>query len=288
MPTARTVAGAGVINRTVYVIGGFSYAAGVPVTLTSVEAFDPVSNTWTMRAPMPTAHGYLAAGVANGILYAVGGQFDPAGTSVILNSVEAYDPLSDTWTTKTPMPTARRGVAIGVVGGILYAVGGELSPAGSRTMSHAVEAYDPASNSWSTRAPMPTARDALSVVVVDDVLYAIGGFDGLAYLRTVEAYDPSTDSWTTRAPMPTKRAIAAALALNNRVYVVGGYTGITSRTVEMYDPATDRWTTKAPMPSARAGLVGGVVNGILYAVGGEVENGSAPPAILNRTEAFTP
>jgi hypothetical protein len=38
----------------------------------------------------------------NGILYAVGG----TKPSVILNTVEAYDPLTNTWTPKAPMPTA--------------------------------------------------------------------------------------------------------------------------------------------------------------------------------------
>jgi N-acetylneuraminic acid mutarotase len=288
MLTARTVAGAGVIGDRLYVIGGFSYVGNDPVTLSNVEEFDPRFNRWMERAPMPTPHGYLASGVVNGILYAVGGQDDPAGTSVILNSVEAYDPVTDTWTTKTSMPTARRGAAIGVVGGILYAIGGELSPAGSHNMSKAVEAYDPATDSWTTRAPMLTARDALSVTVINDTLYAIGGYDGVAYLPTVELYDPATDHWTTKAPMPTARAIATALALDGKLYVAGGYTGITTQTVESYDPAADNWTTKSPMPGSRAGHVGGVVNGKLYFVGGEVENGAGVPSILRLAEVFTP
>jgi hypothetical protein len=40
--------------------------------------------------------------------------------SVILNTVEAYDPLTNTWTPKAPMPTARYNFGAGVVNGILY------------------------------------------------------------------------------------------------------------------------------------------------------------------------
>ena len=37
---------------------------------------------------------------------------------------------------------------------------------------------------------MPTARAYLGVAVVNDVLYAIGGFDGQNWLNTVEEYTP--------------------------------------------------------------------------------------------------
>ena len=37
---------------------------------------------------------------------------------------------------------------------------------------------------------MPTARAYLGVAVVNDILYAIGGFDGQNWLSTVEEYTP--------------------------------------------------------------------------------------------------
>ena len=68
-----------------------------------------------------------------------------------------------------------------------------------------VEAYDPVTNTWVTRAPMPRARHALGLGVVNGILYAVGGQEGGVALNTVEAYDPATDSWTTKSPMPTPR-----------------------------------------------------------------------------------
>src|SRR5580704_8481341 len=59
--------------------------------------------TWTTMASMPTARQQLAAGVVNGRLYAIGG-LDSVGYS---NAVEAYDPATDTWSTKASMLTAR-------------------------------------------------------------------------------------------------------------------------------------------------------------------------------------
>jgi hypothetical protein len=62
-------------------------------------------------------------------LYAVGG----SNGSSTLSLVEAYDPATNTWTSQTPMPTARFFLGGGVVNGILYAVGGDPTPTGGST-----------------------------------------------------------------------------------------------------------------------------------------------------------
>jgi N-acetylneuraminic acid mutarotase len=183
-----------------------------------------------------------------------------------------------TWTTKTPMPTARGWPGGGVVNGILYAVGGF-----NGTWLNTVEAYNPLTNTWTTETPMPTARHTPGVGVVNGILYAVGGFNGTStWLNTVEAYDPLTNTWTTKTPMPTARYNLAVGVVNGILYAVGGLTSTWLNAVEAYDPLTNTWTPKAPMPTARAGPSVGVVNGILYAVGGY--NG----AWLNTVEAYDP
>jgi len=69
---------------------------------------------------MPTARLVLASTVVNGVIYAIGGEH----SSAVLGTVEAYDPVSDTRTTKASMPTARFALSTSVVNGIIYAVGG--------------------------------------------------------------------------------------------------------------------------------------------------------------------
>ena len=98
------------------------------------------------------------------MLYAVGGSgCCPAN---ILNTVEAYDPATGRWATKSPMPTARWQPTVGVVNGVLYAVGGTNTTG----LLSTVEAYDPATNTWTTKAAMPTARAGLGGGVVNGVL----------------------------------------------------------------------------------------------------------------------
>ena len=148
-------------------------------------------------------------------------------------------PLSGgTWTTKAPMPTARYGLAIGVINNILYAIGGS-------TLKGENEAYDPATDTWTTKASVPTGRYLLAAGVVNGILYAVGGCCdrfGLA-LRTVEAYDPTTNTWTTKRPMKTGRFGLAVGVVNGILYAVGGQDIYPYNTVEAYDPAKDKlWT----------------------------------------------
>jgi N-acetylneuraminic acid mutarotase len=84
-----------------------------------------------------------------------------------------------TWIPKAPIPTPREGLAVGVVNEILYAVGGEIVHAGVGgyvEFLSTVEAYDPSTNSWSSKAPLLTPRGGLTVGVVNRILYALGGF----------------------------------------------------------------------------------------------------------------
>src|ERR1700680_348893 len=49
---------------------------------------------WTTKAPMPTPRYFLASGVVNGKLYAIGGV---TTGNIPVSAVEAYDPATDTW-----------------------------------------------------------------------------------------------------------------------------------------------------------------------------------------------
>src|SRR5439155_594406 len=74
----------------VYAIGWFDGQTSV----TSVEAYNPGTNTWSTVAPLPTPRGHLSATLgADGRIYAIGG----FNGHPYLNTVEAYDPGSNSW-----------------------------------------------------------------------------------------------------------------------------------------------------------------------------------------------
>jgi len=121
MPTARNGLGAGVINGKIYAVGGDN---GSDQYYAKLEVYDPAPNNWTTKASMPTARACPAVEVLNGKLYVIGGYNLVDGNATALNTVEVYDPETDSWTTLTPMPTARSNDASGAVNGVIYVAGG--------------------------------------------------------------------------------------------------------------------------------------------------------------------
>jgi N-acetylneuraminic acid mutarotase len=195
----------------------------------------------------------------------------------------------NTWTTKSPMPTARGQAAI-VVGndGLIYVMGGFVVPGAEFTT---VEAYDPTLDTWVTKTPMPQAtRGAAVAKGLDGKIYVFGGFYINAALSTTQIYNPSTDTWALGTAMPTAQwAAGAATGNDGDIYVVGGEeVGATSSDkLQIYDPSTDTWALGTPMPTDRCEL--GVIkgsDGLIYAIGGYRRSTSFEP--VSTVEAYDP
>jgi N-acetylneuraminic acid mutarotase len=235
-----------------------------------------IDRTWTIKTDMPTARIYLSTSVVNGKIYAIGGATRKIPAAISVSTVEEYDPSTDTWIVKSPMPTPRWGFATGTVEGKIYAIGGAEGYPGSPLTT--VEEYNPATDTWTTKSPMPTARWGLSASVVNGKIYAIGGGIPSGY-RDVEEYDPVTDTWTKKASIPIGRYAISTSAVNGKIYAIGGvvsYPTITPK-VHEYNPVTDTWTTKADMLTARAYPSTCVVDGKIYAMGGAQRDPDNPP-----------
>lgn len=155
--------------------------------------YDPATNRSSFMGNQPRSGHDRGAGAAiEGKLYVVGGAYDVPTMS---DSLDAYDPVTEKWTSLAPMPTARMGAAAAVINGKLYVVGGADSTFQALTT---LEVYSPATNSWKSLASMPTARVYAAAGVAinatgQKVLYVVGGqADALngAALNTVEYYTP--------------------------------------------------------------------------------------------------
>jgi hypothetical protein len=106
---------------------------------------------------------------------------------VSLNTVEAYDPTTNTWATVASMPT-------------------------------------PVSTSQPQRAQMvaSTPSAGSKKAASDGRSYAIGGHPEARNLNPAEAYDPNTKQWSTMGKPPVRGQLAATTGRDGRIYVIGG------------------------------------------------------------------
>jgi N-acetylneuraminic acid mutarotase len=198
----------------------------------NVRAYDPVRDSWNERSALQAFEygisGFGAA-AANGILYAMGGS-DVDGNATAANG---YDPVADRWSgALTPPPIHTEGYpGVAALNGRLYVVGG-ADYFGSALAT--VQVYNPAADSWTSRAPMPTPRFNPAVAVLNGMIYAIGGGTSNVPLGAVEAYDPATDNWTSKPSLPTPRWGLGVGVVNGVLYAVGGVNS--GGTVEAYKP----------------------------------------------------
>jgi N-acetylneuraminic acid mutarotase len=225
-------------------------------------------DTWETKTPMPTAMNGPASGVINGKLFLATGGANGHGVAAL----QEYDPTIDTWSERAPIPTPRPGGEGGAIGDKLYVVGG-CPPNGGcgGAETNLLEVYDSVSDTWETKAPMPTPRSTVATGVIDGKLYVAGGigpFLPFQPLTTLEVYDPVTNSWTTKAPMLLAAEGASAAVISGKLYVLSGNSGNSIVDPQVYDPVTDTWSTLAPMPIPSFGVAVGAINGQLHAVGG--------------------
>jgi N-acetylneuraminic acid mutarotase len=188
VPTKRGSPVAAVVNGKIYVIGGAAQHPGssepavLPTrphrALATNEVYDPATNRWETRSAMPTARNHAAVGVVNNKIYVIGGRLGAAFIGVASNTdvVEEYDPAADQWgAVRARMITGRSASAWGVYNGRIYVAGGEFQNSQLMAAFRALEAYDPASNTWQSLPQMPIPRHGLAGGMIGNRLHLVSG-----------------------------------------------------------------------------------------------------------------
>jgi hypothetical protein len=212
MPTVRAFAGSGVVDGKVYIIGGSKLNQAAVKT---VEMYEPGIDTWTSKHEMPEARFGIGSSVVDGKIYIFGGN-DPAESLV-----ESYDPATDTWNSDlADMPTARWEPECVELDGKIYVVGG-FSSGGAAII--ALEMYDPGTDSWTEKEPMPEPRGGGAAIEVDGIIYYLGGSSNFGPPRNdVFAYDPMSDSWAVLDDMPFEWFLMASASVDGLIYLISG------------------------------------------------------------------
>lgn len=190
------------LDGEIIVTGGLSYADAKKYATTPVDWVASLTmNTRTgwmevnEKAALPAPRAGHAAAVLDGQLYVVGGfGTNPADAhpealgSMIRQALNDWTDKSPAGATLPPMNQPRHSFGAAVLDG-KWIVAGGLDSNGKCLDS--VEEYDPATNTWTPKAPMPTARAHVALAALNGRVFALGGYDDQRRaLRSVDVFRP--------------------------------------------------------------------------------------------------
>ena len=245
-----------------------------------VVCYDPSQDNWTTLPPLPVR--LFGLGQINGKLVAVGGMKSDWSKT---KEVYTYDERAKKWKqTIPPMPTAKTSPGTLSLQSALVVAGGYAAELFAYTDKNrivqefrrivAVDIFKPDTQQWYKTDPLPSPCGDLSLTVIDNTCYALGGFgEASTYLNqthytsvddllqnAVPAHqssggDTHQSAWKRIADTPTYRPTAAVLA--DKLLATGGSKTSKGDTVMkevyMYSPSANSWIYISDLPSPRFG-----------------------------------
>jgi len=233
MAVAVTFFAIAVYENKIYCIGGQEDAFRNRATN---QVYDPATDTWEIKTSMPTARFGATAQVVDDKIYVIGGAKGLGGKGIeALNLTEVYDPLTDTWTSKSSIPYATPSVSA-VFNNKIYLFGSNIT-----------QIYDPQSDTWSTGTSPPVTIDmsgygfAVAATTTGEMApKRVYIYDG----TNMQVYNPYDERWALVDAPPTSRQNAGMIVVDDQIYVIGGISypfGVASysvlhKTNEQYTP----------------------------------------------------
>ncbi len=227
MPTQVTHLNPAVFGGTLWLAGGFKGRHPGPVT-NEVWKYDIAADSWSPGPPLPEGRGAGGLAVVRERLHFFGGYQADRNT----NSADHWSlPLPDggEWRREADLPDPRGHIAAAVLGGKLYALGGQYGHDVKQVDVASCHAFDPASGKWTAIASLPDGRSHFegSTLVHDGKILIAGGRCNSSMpprdlVADILEYDPAADRWTVIAALPKPLMAPSAGLIDGRLIVSGG------------------------------------------------------------------
>ena len=250
MPQARGAGALVLLDGKLHFLGGTDIDRTTALTDHWVLDLADGGGSGPPAAPVPVARNHVAAVTVGGMIYVIGGQTGHDETAIMQTEVYAYDPATDTWTERAPLPRLRSHITEATVvwNGRIIVLGGEDA---HTSMVSEVNEYDPVTNTWSMLDPLPAARNSGVAGVIGNQIYYTMGAPGVrttTYRGTFgSGTGPTPTPTPTSTPTPTPTPDPGGGGLTGRYY---DNQDLTSLKVIRTDPTVDfNWGTGSPDPS---------------------------------------
>jgi len=201
----------------------------------STHYFLPSENAYKAAADMPRERYRHAAAEVDGTIYLFGGR---SLRDDVITQVDAYDTVTDTWSTPCSWGAAGSDNTAFVDGSKIFLVGGWTADYAA-PIGQLLE-FDPAACTFTEKAPLPTPRGDVSSVSVGGRHFVMGGFangDFCNGSKVIESYVAASDSWTSHQELKLGRADMAVGHIESHVFAIAGETvnNMCSRSIPVPD-----------------------------------------------------
>jgi N-acetylneuraminic acid mutarotase len=268
------------------------HTAATPVGSGTPLQATPSGTAWTAIPdyPVPIEGNAVGYDPSSGDVYSAGGN-----TGVELtNEGYVYDPLLQQWSPIASLPVPLVAAPGAFLHGKFYVIGGAAGSSAGLYTSSSVYAYNPASDSWSAEASLPTAQYSAATAELNGSLYVVGGCTSAASCGygpgvgtdAMYRYDPAANRWTALASYPVPDAAQACAGIDEEIVCAGGFntdTGGALKSTYIYNPASNTWSQGADMPYENFGMVYGGSGNML-----QVAGGAAATEITNQAAEYDP
>lgn len=141
------------IGDMLYISGGLDH----DLVLSSMRYYDPILDTWNLRAPMLTARADHVMLSLRQKLYVCGGwrEDSETGNRVLVDTIDCYDVTKNCWEIVTKVPTPRYHAGIVGLDDKIFFIGGFHSDVMFDRDTAAIECYDIDANTWTTGDKYP-------------------------------------------------------------------------------------------------------------------------------------
>ncbi len=233
-----------------------------------------ISSYEWQNLPSPEIKAYAHTVVydpADDLFFIMGG--DSTGGRTNMDICLVFDPKTNTWYTKTSMPTVKRGHSATYRNGFIHVLCG-VTTSENRLKKH--EVYNINSDSWDTAAPAPIAVSRPGVATWrDSLIYFMGGFDSYNARTEVYYYNPQADSWHSATSLPRPLHAGGVKIKGDSIFIVGGADGssgfsrILLGEINPANPTDINWSWGDSLPTSINHNNGfAIKNNKLYLIGG--------------------
>jgi N-acetylneuraminic acid mutarotase len=215
MPMAYANLNAVTVNGMIYVMGGTTANSGKMMFYGINELYNPITDSWQSLTSMPIPVGKFGMVAVGNQIYVIGGiTNEPIKYS---NQTQIYDIQTNTWSYGTPMSITTSGGVATIIksesSSRIYFIGNEMvlkyyqylnKSDWAYTTNSPTQIYDLQTRNWITGASSPTTRiSGASLAVVNNTMYAIGGYDGIEQTSANEQYFPLPNDYQIDSLAPT-------------------------------------------------------------------------------------